>query len=137
MANATTKPETATTKPETAKVKKRGKKLELRVPFVKLEEGMVISGTIVMFTVQESTTYGDRNVVQIRLDEPLSWPPSKKAKEQTRGSAKVDDVVAVEIKAGMSAIKNLAEGTDVTIEVLGKVDTGKAEPAWTFDITFE
>lgn len=124
--------EAAATKP-----KKRGKKLELRAPFVKYEEGMIISGEIVLFTIQENKDFGNRDVCHIKLDADLSWPPSSKAKSKDRLHAKPGDVVALEVKPGLAGLKNLAEGQGVSIEVLGKVDTGKPEPAWSFEVTYD
>ena len=119
-----------TTKP----AKKRSKKLSLRAPFVKLEEGMSISGTIVLFTRTEGGKFGSKDVVQIQLDEPLSWPGKTAG---ARDSAKAGDTVNVEIKPGMAGIKSLGEGTNVTIDVVGRVDVGKGNPAWSFEVTYD
>lgn len=118
-------------------VKKRGKKLEMRAPFVKYETGMVIDGTIALFTRSASAKFGDRDVVQIRLNSPLTWAPSKNAKDQSRLSAEPGDVVSLEVKPGLAGIKALPEGTDVQIEVVGQVDTGKGNPAWSFEVTYD
>jgi len=116
---------------------KRGKRLELRAPFVKVETGQVISGTITMFTVNTAGKFGERDVVMIELDHDLSWPASSKAADQTRLTAKKGDTISYVVKPGLSGLKGLPEGTNVRIEVVGQVDTGKGNPAWSYEVTYD
>lgn len=113
---------------------KNGKKLTLRSPFVTTHVGMYVHGKIELFGMTTGGKFGAKETVTIILESPCEWT-NKKTGEVVRKEQ--GDAVRVEVKPGLQALTALPVGTLVEIRCTGTVDTGKGNPAYSYEVTYE
>lgn len=119
-------------------------KVTLHAPFITIQHGTRIVGTIERHTAAANKfNKGEpKPVVILRLTEAFSQkvvgkdgkPKAGKDGKALVESYKVGDAVQCDVKAGLLAITDLEPGTEVEIVVTGQIDTGKGNPAWTFEL---
>ena len=111
--------------------KKLGKSLSMTSPFVKTFVGMYVHGVIEVFG-NSTSKLGTQETATIKLLSPCSW----EGKDKKTVTKHPGEAVRVVIKPGLQAITSLDLGTEVTIECAGTVDTGKGNPAYTYEVSF-
>lgn len=120
------------------------KPVTLHAPFISIQIGTRVVGTIERHTAAANKfNKGEpKPVVILRLTEAFNQkvlgkdgkPRAGKDGKPLVEAYKVGDAVQLDVKAGLLAICDLEPGTEVEVVVTGQIDTGKGNPAWTFDL---
>ena len=110
------------------------KKVIDRAPVVNLVLGQSIEGVLLSKRAEVKTKFGVSPLVNIELYEPLTIKGAKKGEKHQEFIK--GDIVAMFVKAGLVAVMELPEGTECKITCTGQVDTGKGNPAWTYQVDY-
>ena len=112
-----------------------GKKLVLRAPIVDISVGQSLEGVVHSKRAEVQTKFKPTPVMNLELLEDfkyIKYTPSKKSEKPQ--VFKKGEIVAMFIKAGLVAAMELPEGTECRITCTGTVDTGKGNPAYTYEV---
>lgn len=109
-----------------------GKKLIMRAPSINLDVDSSVDVKILQKRAEVQTKYKAIPMVTLELLAPFTSKSVKKGVKDTE--FKEGDVVAMFIKAGLVPLMDLPEGTECRITCTGTVDTGKGNPAYTYEV---
>lgn len=104
------------------------KKVALQAPFVTIEKGMVIQGVMTRKRAEVKGKLGVQNIVLVELTDDMKGP------QGTKNVYKKGDTVSLPLKTSLADLFEYPEGTEFRVTCTGQVDTGKGNPAWTFDL---
>lgn len=104
----------------------------MRAPTINLGIGESVEVKILQKRAEVQTKFKAIPLVTLELLAPFETKPEKKGEKPTKYPA--GEVVAMFIKAGLVPLMDVAEGTECRITCTGTVDTGKGNPAYTYDV---
>lgn len=117
-------------KPASPSTDGRFKKRETGGPFIKFEnEGDFLIGTLEKKRAEVKGKFGFKNVAVMKITENCELGGKEGRRVYEPG-----EVVQMDVPAGMSCLFDEDEGAEVKVIYTGKVDTGKGNPANTFDV---
>lgn len=129
---------TKTTESAEKKVRTYGKKLERRAPTISLKVGDTIESIIRAKSATSLSKLGISPIITLELLEPFTAEFKTPGKGPNKiENYKAGDRVSMFIKAGLVSLFDLPEGAACRITCTGTVDTGKGNPAFTYDIDYD
>lgn len=108
------------------------KKVYSRVPFVRWDKGVTVKGRIERGMVKPGR-FGEQRIMQIVLEEACTFTDSSKKSVTIPSGCPVN----ITVKGGCSGLWDLAIGTYVEVECLGKEPASNGSEAWAFDVACE